>query len=379
MRCGSRSVLALKAKRWYDPPLESMSAYAKKVFGSAAIALAAFGMACGTAFWLLPDPSDCVVHSRNPYRFRDWSNFVRGTHKSNGAAQVVLISDSQGYAGEYPARRSYAARLEEMLAARKPGGIDRWEVLNLSVDGVTPMEYVALAGWLRDASPEWLISVSGSADYRAENYTKGFAFPRTDLPGLLTDPALARRIPFSFWRRHGRVEDTLAAWVVRRNPLLRFRDFAWSWLDVRYPGAQKAFYAPRTTYRFWELRGKARTPPVAAPFRIPGENTLDLTYDDKSSEMLEEFLDALAMIPARHRLVATAPLKSDFSDSREGPWIRRFRDDLRRMSAERGLPFEDLTDALPPEDFITSNHFHDRNHRRMAELLVERIAAEMGN
>ena len=355
-----------------------MSKHAKKVVAAALVALAAYGLVCGAAFWLLPPPSDCVAHSRNPYRFRDWGNFVRGALETDDAARVVLISDSQGYAGEYPARRSYAARLEELLAERKPGGIGRWEVLNLSVDGVTPMEYVALAAWLQDATPEWLISVSGSADYRSENYLKGFAFPRTDLPGLLTDPALAKRVPLSFWRRHGRVEDTLSAWVARGNPLLRFRDFAWSWLDVRYPGAQKAFYAPRTTYRFWELPGKARIAPVAPPFRIPGENTLDLTYDEKSSEMLAEFLDLLARIPARHRLVATAPLKSDFADSREGPWIRRFGDDLRRMSAERGLPFEDLTHALPPEDFITSNHFHDRNHRRMAELLADRIAAEMG-
>ena len=49
-----------------------------------------------------------------------------------------------------------------------------------------------------------------------------------------------------------------------------------------------------------------------------------------------------------------------------------------RLADEAGLPFWDLTELLPPEDFITSNHLQDRNHKRMAALLEERIASEMG-
>ena len=85
----------------------------------------------------------------------------------------------------------------------------------------------------------------------------------------------------------------------------------------------------------------------------------------------------LAQIPAEHQLVATAPLRATFADGREGPWIAAFRRDLERLASEAGLPFLDLTEALPPEDFITSNHLHDRNHMRMAELLADHIAAEM--
>ncbi len=48
-----------------------------------------------------------------------------------------------------------------------------------------------------------------------------------------------------------------------------------------------------------------------------------------------------------------------------------------RLTAETGLPCWDLTEALPPEDFITSSHFRDRNHMRMAELLADRIATDM--
>ncbi len=103
---------------------------------------------------------------------------------------------------------------------------------------------------------------------------------------------------------------------------------------------------------------------------------LDLTYDARSTELLAEFLDQFARVPAAHKLVATAPLSTDFAGTPDGDWIAAFRRDLARLASERNLPFEDLTNRLPAEDFITSNHFHDRNHRRMAEWLAERIAVE---
>jgi hypothetical protein len=354
----------------------STRAYRIRVTQAAGIGLAVVGAACLLTLRLLPPPADCVAHSRNPYRFRDWHNYVEGIRHAGPAATVVLISDSQGYAGEYSARYSYAAQLEELLNERQVGGRDRWEVLNLSIDGVTPMEYMALAARLRPERPDWLISVSGSADYRAENFTKGFSYPRSDLPQLLTEMRLARRLPAAFWRRHGKVEDTLTAGMTRRMPLLRFRDFLWSWLDTRHPGAQKAFYAPRTNYRFWQLPGKARTRRVPDPFPDRTQGRLDLTYDGHSSVLLDEFIAELAQIPAAHRLVAAAPLRSDYAESHEGPWIAAFRRDLAEFSAARGLPFRDLTDALDPEFFITSNHLHARNHRRLAELLADHIAAE---
>ena len=356
----------------------STRAYRNKAAAATAIGLAVIAAATGLAARVFPPPANCVESARNPYRFRDWPAYIDGLRTADGAACVVLISDSQAYGGEYPSRNGYPARLEALLNERKPGGIARWEVLNLSVDGVTTMEYMALAARLREERPLWLISVSGSADYRAENIAKGFAFPRTDLVQLPTEARIARRLPLSFWRRHGKVEDTLTAWVAHRFPLLRARDFLWSWLDTRFPGAQKSFYAPRTTYRFWQLPGQARTKPIPDPIRDPTKGWLDLTYDGRSTVLLGEFVAQLAQIPAVHKLVATAPLKGDFADAPEGAWIAAFRRDAARLAAEHGLPFRDLTTALPPDDFITSNHFHDRNHRRMAELLADHVAAETG-
>ena len=357
----------------------SRRGYIIRVAIGGGIALAVVALTCGLAAFLLPPPASCVEQSRNPYRFRDWPRYVGAMDSPENPARVVLISNSQGYGGEYPAQKVYPARLEALLNERKTGGVAHWEVLNFSLDGVTPMEYMALAARLREEKPTWLISISGCADYRSDNFDKGFSFCRTDLPQLLTTGSMARRLPLSFWRRHGRVEDVLTAWVTRRLPLLRFRDYAWSWLDTRFPGAQKAFYAPRTTYRFWQLRGEALTAPVGASLQGNGEAQLDLTYDEKSAVLLGEFMAQLAEVPAEHKLVAAAPLRSTFADGREGPWVAAFRADLKRLAGEAGLPFWDLTEQLPPEDFITSNHLQDRNHKRMAALLEERIASEMGN
>ena len=165
----------------------STGAYRIKVAAAVGIGLAVIAAATGLALRALPPPASCVESPRNPYRFRDWPAYVDGLRTANGAACVVLVSDSQAYGGEYPARNGYPARLEALLNERKPGGIAHWEVLNLSIDGVTPLEYMALAARLREETPAWLISVSGSADYRAENYTKGFSYPRTDLVHLPTE------------------------------------------------------------------------------------------------------------------------------------------------------------------------------------------------
>ncbi len=355
----------------------SSPSYRLKVTGALAIALVMVVLAVVAAKALLPPPANCLRDARNPYRFRDWKNYLDAIGDSGEAGVVAVISDSQGYAGEHLSWRSYPARLEHLLNERQTGGHKRWEVVNFSIDGVTPMEYMALASRLREESPTWVISISGSADYHGDNFTRGFSFSRSDLPNLLTEWRRARRLPLSFWKRHGRVEDTLTAAVADRWPLLPFRDFLWSWLDERYPGIQKVFYAPLTTYRYWELTGKPRTEKIPDPLPAAGEDGLDLTYDQRSTIMLEEFIAQLARIPARHHLVAACPLRDDFAGQEAGRWITRFRRDLRKLSRKHGLESWDMTDALPPEDFVSSNHLSSRGHWRMAQLLADRIAAAM--
>lgn len=90
--------------------------------------------------------------------------------------------------------------------------------------------------------------------------------------------------------------------------------------------------------------------------------------------MLKDFLEQFEKIPAEHKLVATAPLQSDYAGTRDGKWLAAFREDMQQLTSELALPFEDWTLALPSDGFITSNHFHSRNHERMAALLEQFIA-----
>ena len=119
----------------------STSAYGIKVAAATAIGLAVIAAATGLALRAFPPPANCVESERNPYRFRDWPAYVDGLRTADGAACVVLISDSQAYGMEYPARNGYPARLEALLNERKPGGIDRWGVLNL-IWSVTPKAFI---------------------------------------------------------------------------------------------------------------------------------------------------------------------------------------------------------------------------------------------
>ncbi len=93
----------------------SSPAYRMKVAAAVAIGLAVVGAANLVASRLLPPPADCVESGRNPYRFRDWAHYVDGMDRRGDAACVVVISDSQAYAGEYPVRKGYPARLEALL------------------------------------------------------------------------------------------------------------------------------------------------------------------------------------------------------------------------------------------------------------------------
>jgi hypothetical protein len=121
-----------------------------KVAAAVAIGLAVVAAATGVARRAFPPPANGVESARNPYRFRDWPAYVDSLRAADGAACVVLISDSQAYGGEYPARNGYPARLEALLNERQPGEstlgsaepVDR---------RVTSLEYVALAARLRES------------------------------------------------------------------------------------------------------------------------------------------------------------------------------------------------------------------------------------
>ena len=234
------------------------------------------GLAEALARRLLPAVPGGLEDNRNPYRFRGWPEFIRDVGRGPKGATVVLISNSQAYAGEHPGKTDYPARLEES-AERTPGGRPRGLAGAQLVVRRHDLDRIRAVGPL-PAAPS---AVAGARDDRVRGLQprtchRGFFHCRTDLPRLVSRPAILRGLPRSYLKRHSRVEDDLAFAVYDRLALYRFKEYFWSWLDVRLPGIHGLFYAPAVNYRPWELKGRPWLPPMELPKAAGRRNPVHL-------------------------------------------------------------------------------------------------------
>ena len=76
-------------------------------------------------------------------------------------------------------------------------------------------------------------------------------------------------------------------------------------------------------------------------------------------------------------LVISQPVRVNREDFR-AQWHELYQKDIRQLTAEYGLAYEDLTQVLPAGDFITSSHLNADNHLRFAERLADLIAQRVG-
>ncbi len=308
---------------------------------------------------------------RNPYRYRGWPEYVSGLRPAATNGQCVLISNCQGYGGEYDGRMIYSVELGRRLGAVQLGGHAAWTVHNWSVDGATSIDYLFAAAWLTRRQPDLTLAVTGYADYLAVHARADFGYSRTDLPRFLNDAAVRRALPQSFRDRHGRSEANLGFCAQDASALLRAGDFAWSWIERRMPGILNTWYAPNMPYLPWQLPKPARTwvrqLPASGPTGDGTDNT-PLDYDASSTAMLTEYLDLLRRQHGRVVVVAEP------YQHRDHPSARLFLNDVARLASERSLEFWDLSAAVPDNEFKTTAHLSRKGHLRLAQLLTERLA-----
>ena len=320
-----------------------------------------------------PAMPSCATDRRNPYRFRGWPEYVAGARELIASNRVlVVLSNCQGYGAELPGRLGYPAALQDRLAEGAVRGDPDWKVVNWSLDGATSIEYVILAARLKELKPAAVVASLAYADFRAEHFNEGWRYSRSDVARLATRPATIRNLPRSFLRRHAQVEDSLALWAFDRVALLRAAEYGWSWLEARLPGSHYALYAPAINYRPWRLEGLAAWRPAIRPIGVPRDQDLDLAYDGRSAAMIDELAAALAAADVPAVLVAQ-PFR-DASPGGDG-----FAADLATAAAKHGLPFWNLQAAIPPEEFLTSNHLTRRGHRALAGELAGRLATWLGS
>ena len=310
--------------------------------------------------------------TRNTYRYRGWPEYVSGMRAAAppGTGRCVLISDCQGYGGEYRRNMIYAAELRKRLRWAQAGGKSDWQVHNWSVDGATSLDYVFLAAYLVDHPPDLVIALTSFAAYRAEHFHEGLAFSRTDIARLITHAGVRRALPDHFLERHGRAEDILHFAALDTVALLQFREYAWSWSDRRFPGVMNDCFATKITYHPWRLPKHPLVKSIERPTR--DEPELAITYNADSRQMLAEYVTTLARIPSPIRILAVEPY-TEPDDER----MQRIAADAEALCAEHGLIFRDLRKALPDDGFLSSAHLSRSGHVRMAEVLDGLIQAAL--
>jgi len=323
---------------------------------------------------ILPHVPGSDTAARNPFRFRGFPEYVSGIRAGADDSNLVLLSNSQAYAGEYRARDGYPALLSQLMNRSEPE--KRWRVHNWSVDGITSMEYMLMAAELSSTVPDVVVASIGYADFKGRNRGEGFSHCRSDLPRLSGRPPVAMRLPREFWRRHGKVEDTLAFVARDRFPMFRLPEFAWSWLDQVYPGTQPLLYAPSLYFHPWELDLKRKGGKVGISRPPPKEDDPDYyAYDENSTEMLEEFFLALKDLEGARLIVIACP-GNHHPTSRHLPHLERFLADARALADRHDVSYLDWSDALPRKDFRDSLHFNRKNHRRYAERLWNELTPD---
>ena len=349
----------------------------KRVLLCVGTALLAGVLAEGVARRILPDSPDPIEMIRNPYRFRNFPEYIRAAVEVPDYAErgIVLLGNSQAYGGEVPDIRTYSTWLERDLRREQVGGRDDWQVFNWSTDGMTTIEHTILAAYLQQHPPAMVLCVTGFADYRSEQAEAGFSYCRSDVPRLATRVDVARRIPGSYWKRHFKVEDVLSAWVRARFDLPRIADYLWSAADQQHPGLQPLCYAPAINYHPWELHTEPRS--RSMEIGTTADDRVELTYDAASLAMFTTYLETLAEIPAPV-LVVGQPSGLGGQD-RNHQALADYQNDLESLVSREAPEVMNLTRALDPGHFHDGVHFNRRGHRAFADLLYPLVSTRLEN
>ena len=334
---------------------------------------------------LLPRVPGCLETHRNPYRFRGWPEYTDGLQaRKAGERVLVLLGNSQAYAGEYPVQVIYANQLEDLLNARRAGGTDRWRVVNWSADGMQTTEHQILARQLALHPPDLVLAVTGFADYSPSHARQGYLYCRTDVPRLATRPSVWTGLPARHLKNHWKTEDFLTFLIQDCSALWRVREYGWCWADTRARGAIQGLYAPNLNYQPWEItvpRDRKKVawngvpPSAAAHARPPGGagDPIVAYAPGVSAPMLEDYLGLLSRIGCPVILVSQP--RQPIHDAGYAESDRRFMEDITAGAARYRMTLWDAREALPAERFITSSHFHSSNHDRFAVWLADHLCA----
>jgi hypothetical protein len=286
---------------------------------------------------------------RNPGHRRGWYEYVRAIPSARTGEEVILVlSNSQGYGFEIPARNTYANWLQSNLRIQERNA----RVVNWSVPGASYFDFLVLAGAARDLKADHILFVLTPAPLCEPTHSSLEGRHWTsDLHYLLNDPSLRDRLSpdqlsnrlspgiwadirlgaiWPVWRWRAWVPAYLAQTKALRPLFPMEKDSTW--------------FAPPTFY------GHQPKPP-SAPLNEPAARRL-LTLLREASPNL---------------MVVNMPLAEKWRGANPA------RDQLEKITKELSIRHLDLEASLEEEHFITATHLNALGHLEMARLLTGAI------
>jgi len=316
---------------------------------------------------------------RNPHSDRDWLRHVSSSPaRREGERLIILISNSQGYGFAVPDDRTYAALLQERLAAE--GGAVR--VLNWSIRGGAGPEFVLLAAAAHRLDPSLVLALVTPGNFTESALTQrgldlplsGFASDAYQLAAL---PEVRAHLPKHFRSQYLDFPTRIDAYLARVSKLWRFRDMPVelmrpAWLErAEQRQRHKLRRGEAARRRRGRAAGRTGRPNQTGPNRtfVLAQPAGASDRPDPAAVRYDLLEDLLAATRDSSRFVlAWMPVRSSKPGSRA-----RFIAKTGRMSTATGAELWDLRTAVPNWEFEDRVHLSASGHLRLAELLVDRL------
>jgi len=286
---------------------------------------------------------------RNPGHRRGWYEYVRATPaKRPGEELILVLSNSQGYGFEIPARHIYANWLQSNLRIQERNA----RVVNWSVPGAAYFDFLVLSAAARELKADHILFVltPGPLCEPTRPSLEGRHWT-SDVHYLLNDRTLRDRLA------PDRLSDRLSSgiWAEIRLgtawPVWRWR--AWIPAHLAQSDALRPLFPMEKDSTWIAHRTAFGRQPKPPPARL---------NEPAARRMLTLLREASPGL-----MIVNMPVAENWRGE------NRARDQLEKLARELSIRHLDLESSIDERHFITATHLNAKGHLEMARLLAEAI------
>lgn len=301
---------------------------------------------------------------RNPNFRRLWPDYVLATQpKAEGETLILVISNSQGYGAELPARMIYTSRLAEEMSDRTgaPVRVENWSVMSGNAS-----DFSLLSALAHRIHPDVTLLLASPRNFSrkfrwqdGEKISLDFALP--DTKQLLAYSDVRANLSGAFQDFYVDLNQRIDAALGRFMPLWRYRDLP-RVIPYEYPALRP--FSKKTEQQHWLYDN----PSAPLEFkRSERQRMRELPVPVMSWELLEETAEAFASVPGR-RIFIHMPAYSTNAD------FPNFAARAGVIFEKRGAEVWDLERAVGDDGFVSNSHLNEQGHAVLAKILAERLS-----